>query len=246
MSVNFNNKTILITGASRGIGRALAEKLSDEGSRLILVARTEEKLKSFIKSHGDHHNYYICDLADRKQILYLVKSVKRDYKKIDALINVAGIGIYKSFPDISEEEWDYSFALNVTAPFILIRGLLSLLRETDSSLVLNIGSGAGTTPMRSRSLYCATKFAMRGWSLSLAEEYQNGKPRFCLITLGSTLTGFGPMTIAEKEKELKAGRAYFPVEWVADKLVEIIKDDRRQTEIVLFPSDYGFGTWKKP
>lgn len=243
---NLNNRTILVTGASRGIGRTLAEKLSDEGVRLILVARTEEKLKSFIKSHSDYHRYYVCDLADKKQTLSLVKIIKRDYKNIDVLINVAGIGIYKPFPYISGDEWDYSFALNVTAPFILTRELLPLLQVNSGSLVLNIGSGAGTIPMRGRSLYCATKFAMRGWTLSLAEEYQSDKPQFCLITLGSTLTGFGPMTIAEKEKEFKTGRAYFPVEWVVNKLVEIIKGDNRGEEIVLYPGDYGFGTWKKP
>ena len=94
-------------------------------------------------------------------------------------------------------------------------------------------------------MYCATKFALRGWTLSLAEEFKEKFPRFFLITLGSTLTNFSGKSIEEKKKEMAVGRAYFPVEWVANKLVEIIKNDNRETETTLFPGDYGFGTWKK-
>ena len=100
--------------------------------------------------------------------------------------------------------------------------------------------------MRGRSVYCSTKFALRGATLSLAEEYNDQKPHFCLITLGSTLTSFGPMTLAEKQRDCDSGKAYFTPEWVAKKLVEIIKDDHRETEYTLYPGDYGFGEWKKP
>ena len=159
---------------------------------------------------------------------------------------MAGIGVYKNLQDVSFKDWADSFSINVTAPFLLTKNLLPLLQKAKDSFVLNIGSGAGTMPMRGRSAYCATKFALRGWTLSLAEEFQGKDPRFCLITLGSTITNFSGMTIEEKKKEHAKGKAYFPVEWVANKLVEIIKDDKRVIETTLYPGDFGFGVWKKP
>lgn len=137
------------------------------------------------------------------------------------------------------------FMVNVIVPAIFTRELIRLMNH-EGSLVLNIGSGAGTIPMKGRSIYCAAKFALRGLSLSLSEEYEGKHSKFCFITLGSTLTNFGPMSLEEKKKEHAKGKAYFPVEWVINKLFEIIKDENRENEITLFPGDYGFRVWKKP
>ena len=244
--MNLKNKTILITGGSQGIGRALAERLAKESVHLILVARSENRLKEFVNKYGKQHRYYVCDLSDHKQVIRLTESIKKDFNNLDILINAAGIGVYKNLANVSFKNWTDSFSINITAPFLLTEKLLSLLQKEKDSLVLNIGSGAGTIPMRGRSTYCATKFALRGWALSLAEEFEGNSPRFCLITLGSTITNFSGMTIEEKQKEHSKGKAYFPVDWVANKLVEIIKDDKREIEATLYPGDFGFGTWKKP
>jgi len=244
--MNLKGKTILVTGGSSGIGNALAAKLADEGAKLILIARTETQLKRFISQRGDEHKYFICDLENKEAVGNLVGQIKAEVKELSILVNVAGIGIYKNFDETTVHDWVKSFSLNVTSPFLLTHWLLPTLSNTKNSIVLNIGSGAGTIPMRGRSTYCATKFALRGWTLSLAEEYESKNPKFYLITLGSTITNFGGMTIEEKENEHARGKAYFPVEWVANKLVEILKNDDRQIETILYPGDFGFGTWKKP
>ena len=129
---------------------------------------------------------------------------------------------------------------------MITKYFLPLLEKSDISLVLNIGSGAGVIPMKERSLYCATKFAVRGMTLSLAAEYENKKPHFCLITLGSVLTPFANVPLEEKIKKNKNGTAFFTPQWVATKLTEIMQDEKRKVEYILYPSDYGFGTWKKP
>lgn len=244
--MKLEGKTILVTGASKGIGKALVERLTKEDCHIILVARTETDLKLLVSKYGSNLSYYICDLSDRDSILQLTRKIKQNVKKLDILINVAGIGIYKPIKNASIEEWDSSLALNITGPFILIKNLLPLLENSADALVLNIGTGAGVMAMKNRSLYCATKFALRGLTLSLAEEFESKSPSFRLITLGSTITGFGGKSIEEKRQEMKEGRAYFPVEWVANKLIEIIKGDLKEAEYVLYPGDYGFGTWKKP
>lgn len=160
-------------------------------------------------------------------------------------MNAAGVATYKNLLDVSDNEIQNTFMVNTIAPAIFIRELAPLMNG-EESLVLSLGSGAGTIPMRGRSVYCASKFALRGLHLSLSEEYEGKSPKFCLITLGSTLTNFGPMTVEEKKKEFEKGKAYFSVEWVVNKLIEIINDKNRETEIVLFPGDHGFGTWIKP
>jgi short-subunit dehydrogenase len=231
--MNLKNKTILIVGAG-GIGLALAKELIKKEAGVILVSKTKKTPETIS-----------ADFTNREELKKIIKIIKEKNKKIDVLINASGIGVYKNLEKVTEKDWDDSFAVGVTAPFILIKELLSLMQD-QKSLVLNIGSGTGIIPMKGRSVYCTSKFALRGLTLSLAEEFKGKNPDFCLITLGSTLTDFGPLTLAEKVKQQKQGKAYFPVEWVADKLIEIIEKDKREAEYKLFPSEHGFGEWKKP
>ncbi len=223
-------KNAVVIGATGGIGSTLIKALENEGCQVVPVSKSQE---------------IICDLTNYSQIKNVIKKIKESVKTIDLLINAAGIATYKNLIDVSDKEMQDTFMVNVIAPAIFIRELSPLMTH-EGSLILSLGSGAGTIPMRGRSVYCSTKFALRGLSLSLSEEYEDKYPRFCLITLGSTLTNFGPMTVEEKKKEFEKGKAYFPVEWVVNKLMEIIKDKNRDTEITLFPGDHGFGTWKKP
>ncbi len=247
--MNIKGGTVLITGASKGIGNALTKKLASDGVNTILVARSGHIMGEIVKGlpgGEDKHSYYECDLTDAGQVKSLVKTINKDFEKIDVLVNCAGVGVYKPIEEVGLTDWDMSFNLNVRTPFLLIQGLQKLLGKSTIALVINMGSGAGVIPMRGRSVYCATKFALRGLSLSLAEEFAGTKTDIVLITLGSTLTGFGPLSIEKKHKENLNGKAYFTVEWVADALVNIIKSPVRKSEYVLYPGEYGLGAWDKP
>jgi short-subunit dehydrogenase len=242
--MNLENKTVLVTGATGGIGSVIAEKLAAASTHLILLGRDQGKLTDLGKKL--QAATYVCDLTDRNSRQETLNTITSTHKTIDILVHAAGIGVYKPLPDITQADWDTSFALNVEAPFFVTQACEPLMEKSHESLVLTIGSGAGVIPMRGRSLYCATKFALRGLMLSLADEAGTTFPRYCLITLGSTLTAFGPLSLDKKVEESLNGKAYFTPEWVADKLVEIMQDDKRDTEITLYPGDYGLGTWTKP
>jgi short-subunit dehydrogenase len=235
--IDLKNKTILLTGASGGIGSKLAEELSKEQTKLILVARHFETRET-------NHIYIEADLTTPDGVAKLKTELINH--KVDVLINMAGVGTYKSLNDLTLEDFYYSQQLNLMVPFLLIKAVLQDLENSNIGLVLNIGSGAGTIPFKNRSAYCASKFGLRGMSLSLSEEYKDKKPTFCLITLGSTKTKFAGKSIEEQEKKIANGEAVFPPEWVAKKLVEIIKNPEREDEIVLYPGNEGFGVWKKP
>lgn len=223
--MDVSGKNILLTGSSGGIGTALTQVLQKSGAKLFtlppdLDLTHTQNIDSFVAGFSPNH--------------------------LDLLINCAGIGIYKSLPELTLAEWQQSLDLDLTAPFYLTKLLLPRLLASPSSMVLNIGSGMGVIPTKNRVAYCSSKFGLRGLTLSLAQEYASTTLRFVLITLGSTLTSFGPKPLTEKQAEAKAGSAYFTPTWVANKLLEIISSPASDSEYVLYPGDYGFGTWPKP
>lgn len=240
--MNLDSKVIVITGATGGIGRELVKKLDNENAKLILISKTESELQNLLKTLKNKDNkYYVCDLSNQKNSIKVSQQIKNDFNNIDVIIHCAGVGVYKPIEEIEIDDWNKSFEINVTSSFIFTKNL------SPTNLVLNIGSGAGVIPMAGRSAYCASKFALRGLTLSLSEEFKRiGNPKFCLITLGSTLTSFGPMNFENKKVEMEKGKAYFTPEWVGEKLIEIIKDEKREVEYTLYPGDYGFGEWSKP
>jgi 3-oxoacyl-[acyl-carrier protein] reductase len=233
------NKNIVITGSTGGIGRELVKNLDEEGVNLILISRSDDELQNLKKELKSNCEIFSGDFSDQNEIEVLSKKISKQFKTIDVLINAAGIGVYKPIEEETLKEWNNSMNINVTSQFILIKNLSKNLRKSKDSLVLSIGSGAGVIPMAGRSIYCTSKFAVRGLTLSLAEEYRRTSVDFCLITLGSTLTSFGPMSFDEKRTEMEKGKkAYFTPDWVAKKLISIIKDNDRRTEYTLFPSNY--------
>lgn len=234
--MDLKGKTVLITGASKGIGNAIAKKLAKEGANLILIARNENTLKDLMKNlSSGNHKYYVCDFEGINQVFNLAENISKDFEKIDVLINGAGIGVYKPIEEVSFDEWNNSFSVGLDAPYFLTQRLLPLLNKSEKSIIINIGSGMGVIPAPGRSVYCSMKFALRGMTLSLAEEFKRTNTRFVLLTLGSVLTGFGPKTLEEKKNESKA---YLTPEWVAERVAEIIQENGKEVEYTFYPSDY--------
>jgi short-subunit dehydrogenase len=246
--MNLKNKIIVVTGATGGIGSELVKKLDQEGAKLILVSKTESELQNQVKSlKNKESKYYVCDFTNQDETAKIAKQISTENPDVNILVNAAGIGVYKPIEEVEMSDWNNSINIGLTSVFIFTKELIENLGKNEDSLVLNVGSGAGVIPMSGRSTYCAMKFGLRGLTLSLAEEFKRiDNPKFCLITLGSTLTSFGPLGMEKKKEEMLNGKAYFTPEWVGEKLTEIIKDDNKETEYTLYPGDYGFGEWKAP
>ena len=233
--MNLKDKTIVITGATGGIGSVLSQKLKDLGARVITVGRDQSKEAT-----------YHADLSDRNSRTELIHNIRQDYEKIDILINNAGIGYYDLLPEIEENEWYQSYELNVHTPLILTKGLLPLLEKSSQSLVMNIGSVAGYTPKAGRTTYNSTKYALRGATLCLASEYMDKNPSFTYIALDSTLTPFGPWSLEQKMAKSENGKIYLTTDWVSSELTKIIQEANWMPEYTLSETDYGFGEWHKP
>ncbi len=159
----------LITGASRGIGRAIAIKLAAPDRELLLVGRDQEALAetlATVEKTGAKATVLTCDLSDPNKVLSLAKEVAS--QPLHLLVNNAGVAIVKPFDELTLEEWQRTIDINVTAPFLLTQKLTPSMREGAS--VVNILSVAAKTGFPGWSSYCMSKFALEGLTQSVREE----------------------------------------------------------------------------
>jgi len=221
--MTLNNKVAVITGADGAIGSKLTTRLQKEGVKCILIDK-----------NSDHS----CDFTDSNSVIELAKRISLENTTIDFLFNVAGIGIYKEIDTLTIDEWDNSFSINVTAPFILSKYLESVLVKSDKPMIFNVGSGMGIVPTKNRSAYCASKFALRGLSLSLSKELADKNIDVCLFTLGSVMSPFGTGGI-DKRKQLESqGKKYLSVDQVVEEIIKITKSESRKEEYTMYPDGY--------
>jgi len=238
--MNLKDKIVVVTGATGGMGREIVKSLDNEKAKLVLISKTESELQNLLKTlAGKNNKYYVCDLSNEDETLKVAKEIANDFKTIDVLINAVGIGIYKPLEELTLDEWNLSIAINLNSVFIMTKELVKSLNNSTDSVVISLGSGMGVEPEPERSAYCTSKFALRGLMLTLAEEYKRFKnPKFCLFTLGSVLTSFGPMSMEEKKLSMESGKGYLTPDWVAGKVTEIIKSDDKQVEYSFSSPDY--------
>jgi len=180
-------KRILITGASRGIGRAIAEKLAAPETVLLLHGRDTialaETCKS-VQSRCAETVKLIHDLATEKGVANLIAQVGSD--PLDVLINNAGIAVVKPFREITPDEWKQTIGVNVTAPFLLMQRFVCQMPPGSS--VVNILSIAAKTGFANWSAYCMSKFALEGFSQSVRAELRDHRIRVLNIYPAATNT----------------------------------------------------------
>ena len=180
-------KRLLITGASRGIGRAIALKLAAPDVMLLLHGRDTVALAETCRSvqnSGAKIVSLIHDLATIRGINDLVAEV--GHQPIDLLVNNAGIAVVKPFAEITREEWEQTIGVNVTAPFFLIQNFAP--RMPPGSSIVNILSIAAKTAFPNWSIYCGSKFALEGLSTAIREELRSRKVRMLNIYPAATDT----------------------------------------------------------
>ena len=180
-------KRYLITGASRGIGRAIAEKLAGEGVELLLHGRDTVALahtRKAVEPVCAKVALLIHDLATARGVSDLIAGVGRD--PIELLVNNAGIAVVKPFTEITSVEWEQTLGVNVTAPFLLIQRFAP--RMPPGSSVVNILSVAAKTAFPGWSAYCMSKFALEGFSRCAREELRDRKVRVINVYPAATDT----------------------------------------------------------
>ncbi len=188
---HLTGRVALITGASRGIGRAIACMLAGQGVKLVITARSVEDLnetKEKIIALGGEALDYPMDLADITAPAQLVAKTVDHYGGLDILINNAGVGIPNSIEDTTLKQWDLHMALNARAPFLLCKEAIPHLRKSSIPTIINIASVVGTKGYINQGAYTASKHALVGFSKVLAKEVFEDGIRVHIISPGGVAT----------------------------------------------------------
>jgi short-subunit dehydrogenase len=179
-----NGKVALVTGAGRGIGKAIAVSLAKSGCRLILAARTREQLEDVAKRIGNEAVVIPTDLTRDDELDHLVEQSSKTWGSVDILINNAGWGKRAPVIRANVEDWDQTLRLNLRAPMILAQKLLPAMVAKGEGAVINIGSVSGKTGEANGAAYSASKFGLIGFTQSLYEEVREHGIKVSVILPG--------------------------------------------------------------
>lgn len=190
MRDKFAGMRALVTGASSGIGTAIAKLFLRSGMRVVVSGRDEKRLMAFAKEYKEAV-IEPADLSDSDQAIRLALNSLKHFAGLDVLVNNAGIGIKRNVIQMDLAEFDLTLDLNLRAPFILSKIIAAHMAESGGGHIINIGSGASYTPIAGYAAYCASKYGLLGFSESLALELREKNIKVSIVMPGSVATGFG-------------------------------------------------------
>jgi len=188
---SIENKVAVVTGAGRGIGRAIAIELGRLGARVALAARTVPELEDTARLIGT--SWVIpTDVRKRKDVERLLDQAHSALGPVDIFVNAAGLGIFGQLTDFTDEDYDTILDTNLKGVFFTCRAVLPSMIARRAGHIINIASIAGKVGSATRAVYCASKFGVVGLTESVAEEVRQYGIRVSLICPGSTNTAFSP------------------------------------------------------
>lgn len=221
--MHIDQKVAVITGASKGIGKATALALARENAKLAICARSADLIKTTaeeIKSLGAEVIPFAGDIKEIKIIESFLNQTVTQFGRIDILINNAGLGYFKNIADLPIEEWDEMFNINIRSIFIMTQKALPYLRESKESVVVNVASLAGKNSFVGGGGYAATKHALVGFSRCLMLEERGNGLRVLTLCPGSVDTNF--FDGHHNKEEIKKKNILNDVD-IADTIVNMIK-----------------------
>jgi len=191
MAERLAKKVAIVTGASRGIGRAISVALGAEGATVVLSGRAADALAetaSQVAAAGGKAETVVTELTDEGSIQNLVRETGDRCGRLHILVNNAGITHSAALAETPTEDLDRCWAVNARAPFILCREALPLLKKAEAGTIINVSSVVGVKGYPLQSAYTASKHALRGMSISLAEELRDSSVRVHVICPGGVDT----------------------------------------------------------
>jgi len=193
---DLSGRKALVTGASGGIGEAIARALHKQGATVGLHGTRQEKLEALASELGERVKVFTANLADRGQVKELAAKAEAELEGVDILVNNAGITRDGLFVRMSEEDWDAVLDTNLTATFLLTRDLTHPMMRRRWGRIINISSVVGVTGNPGQANYCASKAGLIGFSKSLAQEIATRN-----VTVNCVAPGFIETAMTEKLNE---------------------------------------------
>jgi NAD(P)-dependent dehydrogenase (short-subunit alcohol dehydrogenase family) len=176
----------LVTGASKGLGKAMSLALAAAGARVALVSRDMQKLESLaaeIREHGGQAEAFRADVADESSVAALEREVSNRLGKVQILVNNAGVNVRKNITDFTLDEWNYVLGTNLTAVFLMCRSFVPHMKGSGYGRILNMTSTMGHVSIAGRAAYSSSKAGLLGLTKAVALE---------LAAEGVTVNGISP------------------------------------------------------
>jgi NADP-dependent 3-hydroxy acid dehydrogenase YdfG len=186
-------RSAIVTGGSKGIGKAIAFALGSEGADLVVTARTEKELNATVEEFtrgGLSARGVPCDVSSEQEVDALITSAVSSLGKIDILVNNAGMGVFKPVAEMTVQDFDAMWGVNMRGVFLATHAVLPHMMKASSGHIVNISSLAGKNSFKGGAGYCATKWGLRGFSSSLMLEVREHNIRVVTIFPGSVDTSF--------------------------------------------------------
>jgi NADP-dependent 3-hydroxy acid dehydrogenase YdfG len=180
------NKVVLITGASKGIGKATALLFAKEGARLALIARNEQELillKQEINNLGTVAEIFVGNVGDEAFVQSTIAASINIFGTIDIVVNNAGFGVFKLSEETTTEEWDNVFATNVKGTFLVSKAVTPIMKQQKAGHIINIASDVAKV-FAGGALYCASKYAQDAYSMALRKELRQYEIKVSVVYSG--------------------------------------------------------------
>lgn len=237
-------RVAVVTGASRGIGAAIAEALAAEGCRLVLAARSVDRLEEVAEGLRLRHRIEVLtvptDISDENQARKLIEAAAGHFDTVDILVNNAGMGIYGSVDELHLDDLRHVFEVNFFGPLAAMQAAVQVMRRQGGGTVVNVSSIVGKFPQPLGGGYAATKYALQGASGAARAELKRDNIDVVLVCPGLTETEFSQHSrISVPGAEHRQGERHslgrgVASERVGRRTVKAIKRGEREVYITLF------------
>lgn len=188
------NKIAIVTGGSKGIGREIGRLLARERAKVMLIARKTDELEEArddLSREGAPISFYGADIGRNEEVIQIVEEISSQHKRIDILINNAGIGIFSPVADYRIEDWHRVMDTNLNGAFYMTKAVLPYMIRQREGAIINIASLAAKNSFSNGSAYCASKAALAAFTECLMLEVRYYNIRVSAILPGSVATDFG-------------------------------------------------------
>ncbi len=193
-----HNKAAVVTGSTKGIGRAIAEALLEAGAKVVVSARTQDEVqaagKELERAHPKRVLAHRCDVRREEEVRSLFAEADRAFGGVDILVNNAGVGLFRNLEEMSLAEWNSVLETNLTGVFLCARAAIPRMRKRGGGYIINISSLAGKNAFPTATAYNASKFGLNGMSEALMQEVRYDGIKVTHLMPGSVATHFNGHT----------------------------------------------------
>jgi len=206
METRLRDEVAIVTGATSGLGEAIAKRFAAQGASVVVVGRNQQRGENVVRAIADAGGvavFHAADVTDEDAVRGLVEATVSRFGKLTSVVNNAGLSVPGSVLDISHEQWETVFRINVTSAYLVSHHAMPHLLKHGNSSVVNISSEAGLKGLKNRSAYCAAKAALIGLTKAMAVDHSPNGVRVNCVCPGTIETPMVSRLIADHENPAK-------------------------------------------